>query len=33
MDGERRILQHRVQIAAIGGRRQEALEGIRGGDA
>ena len=29
MDGERRILQYRVEIAAIRRRRQDAFEGIR----
>ena len=32
MDGERRILQHRVQIAAIRGHRKDAFERIRRGD-
>ena len=32
MNGERRILEHRVQIPAVRRRRQEALEGIRRGD-
>jgi hypothetical protein len=32
MDGQRGVLEHRIQIAAIGWRRQDAIEGIGRGE-